>query len=41
MSRNDQVLYQLARAYETTGHSGPALGTLGSDRQRYPQSPQL
>src|SRR5258708_2761398 len=40
-ARNDQVLYQLARAYETTGQSGPALGTLDRIVQRYPQSPQL
>ncbi len=39
--RNDQVLYQLARAYETTGHPAPALGTLDQIVQRYPQSPQL
>src|SRR6184192_3690133 len=38
---NDQVLYQLARAYETTGQSGQALGTLDRIVQRYPQSPQL
>ena len=40
-TRNDQVLYQLARAYETTGQSGQALGTLDRIVQRYPQSPQL
>ncbi|TLY68198.1 MAG: tetratricopeptide repeat protein, partial [Gammaproteobacteria bacterium] len=40
-ARNDQVLYQLARAYETTGQSGQALGTLDRIVQRYPQSPQL
>src|SRR5205085_1095641 len=39
-ARNDQVLYQLARAYETTGQSGQALGTLDRIVQRYPQSPQ-
>src|SRR5690348_16265261 len=27
-ARNDQVLYQLARAYETTGQPDKALGTL-------------
>jgi cellulose synthase operon protein C len=40
-ARNDQVLYQLARAYETTGQSGQALGTLDRIVQHYPQSPQL
>ena len=40
-TRNDQVLYQLARAYETTGQAGQALGTLDRIVQRYPQSPQL
>src|SRR5256884_223892 len=40
-ARDDQVLYQLARAYETTGQSGQALGTLDRIVQRYPQSPQL
>jgi len=40
-ARNDQVLYQLSRAYETTGQSGQALGTLDRIVQRYPQSPQL
>jgi cellulose synthase operon protein C len=39
--RNDQVLYQLARAYETTGQSGQALGTLDRIVQHYPRSPQL
>src|SRR5437899_9057 len=39
--RNDQVLYQLARAYETTGQPAQALGTLDRIVQRYPQSPQL
>src|SRR5438128_8688800 len=39
--RNDQVLYQLARAYETTGQSGQAVGTRDRIVQRYPQSPQL
>jgi cellulose synthase operon protein C len=39
--RNDQVLYQLARAYETTGQSDAALGTLDRIVQHYPQSPQL
>ena len=40
-ARNDQVLYQLARAYETTGQPAQALGTLDQIVQRYPQSPQL
>jgi len=40
-ARNDQVLYQLARAYETTGQPEPALATLDRIMQRYPQSPQL
>ncbi|HVN44724.1 MAG TPA: tetratricopeptide repeat protein [Steroidobacteraceae bacterium] len=40
-SRNDQVLYQLARAYETTGQPEPALATLDRIVQSYPQSPQL
>ena len=39
--RNDQVLYQLARAYETTGQPEQALATLNQVVQRYPQSPQL
>src|SRR5207248_73035 len=39
--RNDQVLYQLARAYETTGQPAQALGTLDRIVQRYPQTPQL
>ncbi|HKT74218.1 MAG TPA: tetratricopeptide repeat protein [Steroidobacteraceae bacterium] len=40
-SRNDQVLYQLARAYETTGQPEQALATLDRIIARYPQSPQL
>jgi tetratricopeptide (TPR) repeat protein len=40
-ARNDQVLYQLARAYETTGQTDAALTTLDSIVKRYPQSPQL
>jgi outer membrane protein assembly factor BamD (BamD/ComL family) len=39
--RNDQVLYQLARAYETTGQSEQALATLDRIVARYPQSRQL
>ncbi|MGH8132799.1 MAG: tetratricopeptide repeat protein, partial [Steroidobacteraceae bacterium] len=40
-ARNDQVLYQLARAYEITGQAEPALGTLDRIVQRYPDTPQL
>ena len=40
-ARNDQVLYQLARAYETTGQPEAALGTLDRIVQRYPQTPQI
>ncbi len=39
--RNDQVLYQLARAYETTGQAALALETLDRVVRSYPQSPQL
>ncbi len=39
--RNDQVLYQLARAYETTGQSEQALATLDRIVRDYPQVPQL
>jgi tetratricopeptide (TPR) repeat protein len=39
--RNDQVLYQLARAYETTGQPEQALATLDGIVQRYPRSSQL
>jgi tetratricopeptide (TPR) repeat protein len=39
--RNDQVLYQLARAYETTGQPEQALATLDHIVQKYPSSPQL
>jgi len=35
--RNDQVLYQLARAYETTGQTTQALATLDGIAARYPQ----
>jgi tetratricopeptide (TPR) repeat protein len=35
--RNDQVLYQLARAYETTGQGAQALATLDQIVARYPQ----
>jgi cellulose synthase operon protein C len=40
-ARNDQVLYQLARAYETTGQPEPALATLDRIVRDYPQSPQI
>ncbi|MGH8136952.1 MAG: tetratricopeptide repeat protein [Steroidobacteraceae bacterium] len=40
-ARNDQVLYQLARAYETTGQPDLALATLDRIVQRYPHGPQL
>jgi tetratricopeptide (TPR) repeat protein len=39
--RNDQVLYQLARAYETTGQPEKALASLDDILRRYPRSPQL
>ncbi len=39
--RNDQVLYQLARAYETTGQPEKALSTLDDVVRRYPRSPQM
>jgi cellulose synthase operon protein C len=39
--RNDQVLYQLARAYETTGQPEPALATLDRIVAQYPQTPHL
>jgi len=39
--RNDQVLYQLARAYETTGQPEQALATLDHIVQKYPNSPQM
>jgi len=40
-ARNDQVLYQLARAYETTGQQAPALATLDTIVARYPQGRDL
>ena len=40
-ARNDQVLYQLARAYETTGQPEKALATLDRIVQKYPNSPQM
>ena len=39
--RNDQVLYQLARAYETTGQPELALSTLDRIVKAYPHSPQM
>ena len=39
--RNDEVLYQLARAYETTGQGEQALATLDRVVKSYPQSRQL
>jgi tetratricopeptide (TPR) repeat protein len=36
--RNDQVLYQLARAYDTTGQSDKALATFDQIVARYPAS---
>jgi cellulose synthase operon protein C len=39
--RNDQVLYQLSRAYEVTGQPEQALATLDQVVQRYPATPQL
>ena len=36
--RNDQVLYQLARAYETTGQSEMALATLDQVVRRFPNT---
>jgi len=36
--RNDQVLYQLARAYETTGQPAQALATLDTIAAHYPKS---
>jgi tetratricopeptide (TPR) repeat protein len=40
-ARNDQVLYQLARAYETTGQPAAALATLDEIVRRYPTSAEL
>jgi tetratricopeptide (TPR) repeat protein len=39
--RNDQVLYQLARAYETTGQSQTALATLDQIVRRYPKTREI
>nr|PZN65871.1 MAG: hypothetical protein DIU62_08270 [Pseudomonadota bacterium] len=38
---NDRVLYQLARAYETTGQPEMALATLDDLVRRYPASPRI
>jgi tetratricopeptide (TPR) repeat protein len=38
---NDRVLYQLARAYETTGQPEKALATLNEVVRRYPSSPRI
>ena len=37
-ARNDQVLYQMARAYETTGQPEQALATLDRIVARYPRA---
>ncbi|MBS0364303.1 MAG: tetratricopeptide repeat protein [Proteobacteria bacterium] len=39
--RNDQVLYQLARAYETTAQPAPALATYDRIVQQYPGTAQI
>jgi tetratricopeptide (TPR) repeat protein len=39
--RNDQVMYQLARAYETTGQPEKALETLDAIVQRYPGTREI
>ncbi|HET7811992.1 MAG TPA: tetratricopeptide repeat protein [Steroidobacteraceae bacterium] len=39
--RNDQVLYQLARAYETTGQPEKALASLDEILHKYPRTPQM
>ncbi len=40
-ARNDRVLYQLARAYETTGQPEKALASLDEIVRRYPQTPAI
>jgi tetratricopeptide (TPR) repeat protein len=40
-ARNDQVLYQLARAYETTGQVEQALATLDTIVRRYPMTKEI
>ncbi|MGH8258063.1 MAG: tetratricopeptide repeat protein, partial [Steroidobacteraceae bacterium] len=39
--RDDEVLYQLARAYETTGQPDQALAALDRLAGRYPRSPMI
>jgi cellulose synthase operon protein C len=39
--RNDQVLYQLARAYETTGQRDQALATLDRIVKQFPQMKEI
>jgi tetratricopeptide (TPR) repeat protein len=39
--RNDQVLYQLARAYETTGQTEKALAALDDIVRRYPTTHEI
>jgi len=40
-THNDEVLYQLARAYDTTGQPDQALHTLDLIVQRYPAAPDI
>ena len=40
-ARNDQVLYQLARAYETTGQNDAALATLDRIVKAYPATREI
>jgi tetratricopeptide (TPR) repeat protein len=40
-ANNDRVLYQLARAYETTGQPEQALATLDRYVREYPASPRM
>src|SRR5690606_7292906 len=40
-SGNDRVLYQLARAYETTGQPEKALESLDDYVRRFPDSPRI
>ncbi len=40
-ARNDQVMYQLARAYETTGQPEQALATLDEVVRKYPSSREI
>jgi tetratricopeptide (TPR) repeat protein len=39
--RNDEVLYQLARAYETTGQNTQALATLNEIVRNYPRTREI